>query len=208
LRHRNDGWVLAQGITIFDHQSSSASVHTMNTQLNRQTNSHVNGHQFRTVFASLDDYVKGDLEIINDNPKYYAFSNIFEVASKSKPYEKVVVALNQGYVLEVLRSEGVSPWFAASHDEFVIVMDGAVEVELVKLEEPDAVAPPERQGSVLVGAEPTGRRMGHVKAGRGHQVLLPKGAAYRFCARAPGVMLMQTIQGELSVQKWAEICYK
>jgi hypothetical protein len=50
--------------------------------------------------------------------------------------------------------------------------------------------------------------MGHVKAGRGHQVLLPKGAAYRFRTAAPGVLLMQTIQGELSVQKWAEICYK
>ena len=85
----------------------------------------MNSNEFRTVFASLHDYVKGDLEIINDNPKYYAFSNIFEVASKSKPYEKVVVALNQGYVLEAVRAEGLSPWYAASHDEFVIVMDGS-----------------------------------------------------------------------------------
>jgi len=168
----------------------------------------MNSNEFRTVFASLHDYVKGDLEIINDNPKYYAFSNIFEVASKSKPYEKVVVALNQGYVLEAVRAEGVSPWFAASHDEFVIVMDGVVEVELVKLSDPEAVVAADKQGSVLVAGEPSGRRMGHVKAGRGHQVLLPKGAAYRFRAGAPGVMLMQTIQGELSVQKWAQICYK
>jgi hypothetical protein len=181
-----------------------ASMHTMNTQ----TNGPMNGHHFHTVFASLHDYVKGDLEIINDNPKYYAFSNIFEVASKSKPYEKVVVALNQGYVLEAVRAEGVSPWFAASHDEFVIVMDGVVEVELVKLSDPEAVVAADKQGSVLVAGEPQGRRMGHVKAGRGHQVLLPKGAAYRFRAGAPGVMLMQTIQGELSVQKWAQICYK
>jgi hypothetical protein len=168
----------------------------------------MNSNQFRTVFGSLQDYVKGDLEIINDNPKYYAFSNVFDVASRSKPYEKVLVALNQGYVLEAVRAEGTSPWFAASHDEFVIVMDGVVEVELVKLEDPDAVAPPHKQGSVLVPGEPRGRRMGHVKAGRGHQVLLPKGAAYRFRTAAPGVLLMQTIQGELSVQKWAEICYK
>jgi len=27
--------------------------------------------QFHTVFGSLTDFVKGDLEIINDNPKYY-----------------------------------------------------------------------------------------------------------------------------------------
>jgi hypothetical protein len=90
----------------------------------------------------------------------------------------------------------------------VIVMDGVVEVELVKLSDPEAVVAADKQGSVLVAGEPSGRRMGHVKAGRGHQVLLPKGAAYRFRAGAPGVMLMQTIQGELSVQKWAQICYK
>jgi hypothetical protein len=30
----------------------------------------------------------------------------------------VVVALNLGYVLETLRAEGRSPWFAASHIEF------------------------------------------------------------------------------------------
>jgi len=44
--------------------------------------------QFHTVFGSLNDYVKGDLEIINDDPKHYAFSNVFDVASKSRPYEK------------------------------------------------------------------------------------------------------------------------
>jgi len=164
--------------------------------------------QFHTVFGSLNDYVKGDLEIINDNPKYYAFSNVFEVASKSGPYEKVVVALNLGYVLEALRAEGTSPWYAASHDEFVIVMDGAVQVDLVKLTDPGAVVAPEKQGAVLVKGEPVGKKMGWVKAGRGHQVLLPAGAAYRFRASAPGVLLMQTILGELSVQKWSEICFK
>jgi hypothetical protein len=164
--------------------------------------------QFHTVFGSLNDYVKGDLQIINDNPKYYAFSNVFEVASKSKPYEKVVVALNLGYVLEAVRAEGTSPWFAAAHDEFAIVMDGSVEVDLVKLNDPDTVVAPDKQGSVLVKGEPVGRKMGWIKASRGHQVLLPKGAAYRFRAASPGVLLMQTILGELSVQKWAEICYK
>lgn len=164
--------------------------------------------QFQTVFGSLNDYVKGDLEIINDNPKYYAFSNVFEVAAKSKPYEKVVVGLNLGYVLEAMRAEGTSPWFAASHDEFVIVMDGVVEVDLVKLTDSAAVVAPDKQGAVRVNGEPVGRKMGWVKAGRGHQVLLPGGAAYRFRATAPGVLLMQTILGELSVQKWSEICFK
>jgi hypothetical protein len=49
--------------------------------------------------------------------------------------------------------------------------------------------------------------MGHVKCKRGHQVLLPHGAAYRFKAARPGVILLQTIEGELSKQKWREICY-
>ncbi|MGH8143562.1 MAG: hydroxyquinol 1,2-dioxygenase [Steroidobacteraceae bacterium] len=164
--------------------------------------------RFSTVFGSLNDYVKGDLEIINDNPKYYAFSNVFEVASKSKAYEKVVVALNLGYVLEAVRTEGTSPWYAASHDEFAIVMDGQLRVDLVKLTDPDAVAPPDKQGTVLVRGEPVGRKMGWVEAGRGHQVLLPQGAAYRFHAAAPGVILIQTILGELSVQKWSQICYR
>lgn len=162
----------------------------------------------RTVFGSLQDYVKGDLEIINDNPKYYAFSNVFDVADKSAPYEKVVVALNLGYVLEALRAEGQSPWFAASHDEFAIVLDGKVRVDLVKLADPDEWVAPDKQGTVAIPGEPVGKKMGYVKASRGHQVLLPKGAAYRFDSQEPGVILMQTILGDLSVQKWSDICYK
>jgi hypothetical protein len=163
--------------------------------------------KFQTVFGSLRDYTKGELEIINDNPKNYVFSNVFEVAAKSKPYEKVVVAINLGYVFETLRAEGTSGWFAAAHDEFVIVMDGEVEVELLKLDAPDSVVAPGKKGAVAVKGSPAGRKMGYVKARRGHQVLLPQGAAYRFKAAAPGVLLLQTIEGDLSVKKWNEICY-
>lgn len=161
--------------------------------------------EFQTVFGSLRDYAKGELEIINDSPKNYAFSNVFDVASRSAAYEKVVVAINLGYVLETLRAEGTSPWFAASHDEFAIVMDGEVEVELVKLDAP--AVPASKKGTVQLPGAPAGRRMGHVKCKRGHQVLLPQGAAYRFKAARPGVILLQTIEGELSKQKWREICY-
>jgi hypothetical protein len=163
--------------------------------------------KFETVFGSLKDFTKGELEIINDNPKNYVFSNIFDVATKSKPYEKVVVAINLGYVLETLRAEGTSTWFAAAHDEFAIVMDGDVEVELLKLDAPDAVVPPTQRGAIAVKGTPAGRKMGYVKCKRGHQVLLPKGAAYRYKAAAPGVILMQTIEGDLSVKKWLDICY-
>jgi hypothetical protein len=157
-----------------------------------------------TYFASLDKWEKGRAGIISGSVKHYVFSNMFDVASRSKPYEKVVVGKNLEYVLEALRAEGDSPWYACSHDEFAVCMDGEVEVSFVKLD--DVPAP--RNGAVLVKGEPKGRRMGLVRLRRGHQALLPAGAAYRFKALKRGVLMLQTIQGDLSVEKWAEICEK
>ena len=158
-----------------------------------------------TVFASLDHYEKGGVQIIDDNAKDYAFSNVFEVASKSAPYEKVAVGKNLKYVLEVLRAEGNSPWFAASHDEAALVMDGDLEVRYVK---PNAaVVPAGKEGTVKLAAEPAGESMGWVRVKRGHMALLPAGSAYQFRnAGKPGVLLMQTVQGDLTVEKWAQIC--
>jgi hypothetical protein len=161
---------------------------------------------FRTAFGSLDNYEKGHMEIINDNPKHYVFSNVFEVAVKNKPYEKVAVAKNLEYVVEAIRAEGTSPWMACSHDEFAVVLDGEVEVEYVKLDAPDAIAPAGKEGTVLVSGEPKGKRMGTIRLKRGHQALLPKGAAYRFKAARPSVMIQQTIAGDLTREKWAQIC--
>jgi len=163
--------------------------------------------EFATAFGSLASYVKGDIEIINDDPKNYAFSNVFDVAASSVPYEKVVVAKNRQYVIETLRAEGTSEWFSASHDEFAIVMDGRVEIELVKLDFPATIVPPDVEGSVMLTSPPVGRNMGFMRLGRGHQALLPPRAAYRFRATAGvGVILLQTILGRHSVQKWAAIC--
>ena len=162
---------------------------------------------FTTVFGSLSRYEKGTMEIINDNPKYYVFSNVFEVAAKSKPYEKVAVAKNLEYVIEAIRAEGILPWMACSHDEFAVVMDGEVEVDYVKLDRPDSVAPLGKEGTVKVQGEPKGKRMGSVRLKRGHQTLLAKGSAYRFKAAKPSVMIQQTILGPLTFQKWGEICY-
>ena len=159
-----------------------------------------------TIFGSLSDYTKGSIEIVDDNPKHYAFSNLFEVASRSAPYEKVAVALNLGYVIEAVRLEGQSGWYAAPHDEFAIVMDGEVEVELVKLPDPAAVYGGDSRGSIALGERPVGVKMGRVVARRGHQVLLPEGSAYRFTARVVGVMLLQTMDGPCTVHKWADIC--
>jgi quercetin dioxygenase-like cupin family protein len=160
--------------------------------------------RYITKFGSLDHYEKGTLEIIDDDPKHYTYSNMYEVATISKPYEKVAVGKNMEYVLEVLRAEGTSGWRTAAHDEFAIVVDGEVEVRLIKLEDPSVG--PEQKGSVALSGEPKGQKMGFVKAGKGHMVLLPTGAAYQFHADKPGVILLQTLESPDTVYKWAEIC--
>lgn len=159
---------------------------------------------YTTVFGSLANYRKGHLSVINDNPKYYCFSNVFEVAAKSQPYEKVAVAKNLEYVIETIRAEGTSDWYAASHDEFVVVLDGQVTVSYIELADASAVAG--KEGTQRLQGTPAGRKMGKIHLKRGHQALLPKGAAYQFSAAAPAVMIQQTILGDLTVQKWAEIC--
>ena len=92
-----------------------------------------------TYFASLSKWQKGHAEIISGNVKHYVFSNMFDVASRSRPYEKVVVGKNLEYVIEALRAEGASPWFACAHDDFAVCMDGEIEIQFVKLE--SAAAP-------------------------------------------------------------------
>lgn len=161
----------------------------------------------QTYFASLEKFEKGTIELINDKAMHYAFSNIFEVAVRSKPYEKIVVAKNLKYVMETLRAEGESSWFAASHDEFAILMDGEVEVHLIKLDNPERIAPPTKEGSVKIQGTPAGKKMGVIRLKRGHQVLLPVGAAYQFRSIKTGVLLLQTIIGENSIERWGEICY-
>ena len=163
--------------------------------------------QYQTSFGSLDKFEKGTIELINDKAKHYVFSNVFDVAGKSKPYEKVVVGKNLQYVIETLLAEGDSSWFAASHDEFVVAMEGEIEVHYIKLDDAKAIAPAVKEGSVRIQGTPAGRKMGGIKLSRGHQALLPAGAAYQFRAKKRGVLLLQTILGECSVEKWAEICH-
>ena len=160
--------------------------------------------EYQTVFGSLTHYEKGGVEIIEDNPKHYVFSNVFEVASKSKPYEKVCVGKNLKYVIEAVRAEGDSPWYSAAHDESALCMDGEIEVHFVKPVEPQV--PESREGSVKLSGEPKGQKMGWVKVRRGHMALLPKGAAYQFRSPKPGVLLIQTIKGDCTIERWAEIC--
>jgi hypothetical protein len=161
---------------------------------------------YQTRFGSLADYDKGGVELIDDDPKNYVFSNIFEVAKVSAPYERVAVAKNFEYVIETARAEGTSPWFSCAHDEFVVCMDGEVEVHLVKLDDPASAAAPDSQGAHLLAGEPEGRKMGRLVLRRGHEGLLPKGSAYRFHADTPACLMLQTIVGPVTVQKWTEIC--
>jgi hypothetical protein len=158
---------------------------------------------YKTAVGSLDAYDKGTIELQDDLRKY-AFSNIYEVAGRAEPFARTAVVQNLEYVAEAIRVEGESPWYAAPHDEFAVVMDGEVTFRFVQLAE-DQV-PGHAGGAMQLGAQPNGPVMGKVVARRGHQVLLPKGAAYRLSSSAPGVVLLQTRDGPLTQKRWADIC--
>ena len=161
---------------------------------------------YKTQFGSLAHFEKGGVQMIDDNVKNYAFSNCFEIASKAKPYEKVVFGQNQIYVLETIRAEGTSPWYTCAHDEFSLSMDGEVEIHLVKLDGEQIIPDTEHNGAVLVKGEPRGKKMGWMKIQRGHQAMLPKNTAYQFRAAKPAVLVQQTCKGDLSIERWADIC--
>ena len=157
-----------------------------------------------TRFGSLSNFEKGRVELINDDPRHYAFSNVFEVASTSRPWEKVAVGKNMQYVLEAVRAEGTSEWRTCAHDEFAVCLDGEVTVDLVKLDA--SPLPADAEGSIALATDPQGRKMGRIHLKRGHQALLPAGSAYRFIATQTGVLLMQTIAGPDTQFRWATIC--
>jgi hypothetical protein len=159
---------------------------------------------YTTRFGSLDDYDKGGVELINDKPSNYVFSNMFEVAAGARPWEKVAVAKNMEYVLEVIRAEGTSPWRVASHDEFALVVDGEVTIDLLDPDGTPADLPV--TGSVALEGDPPGTPMGRVVAGRGHMALLPAGRYHRYSADRTSVILLQTIEGRDTVYRWADIC--
>jgi hypothetical protein len=161
----------------------------------------------KTLFGSLNGFQKGSIDIISGKPEHYAMSNVFEVASRAEPYEKIVVGKNIKYVIETLRAEGISPWFSASHDEFVVALDGEIDVHFVEPTDGPLIDT-NTEGSVRLDGQPAGRTMGRVRLRRGHQALLPASAAYCFEALTTGVLLMQTILGAHSVENWADICVR
>jgi hypothetical protein len=83
-------------------------------------------------------------------------------------------------------------------------MDGKVTIDLL---DPDTVtADPSSTGSVAVTGEPSGKKMGQIVATRGHMSLLPANRCYRMSASDPSVVLLQTIQGPDTIERWSDIC--
>ena len=58
---------------------------------------------YTTVTGSLARFERGRLAIIDDDPRHYCFSNVFEVASKAKAWDKIAVAKNLENVIGLLR---------------------------------------------------------------------------------------------------------
>ncbi len=58
------------------------------------------------------------------------------MAGKARAYQGIAVAQQCEYVLETFRAEGLSAWWATPHDEFALVMDGELEIELFGPAEP------------------------------------------------------------------------
>jgi len=129
--------------------------------------------EYKTTYASIDDYNKGGVQVISGNIKDYVFSNVYEVADKSPAWERVVVAKNLVYTMEASRAEGQSDWYACSHDEFVIAFDYDVEVHYIKLDDTSFIDD-DKDGAIKIGDKPAGQYMGKITLKRGHQALLPE----------------------------------
>jgi len=163
--------------------------------------------KYATAFASIDSYQKGGVQIIDDNVKNFVFSNIYEVAATNPPYQRIVVAKNLDYTLEVARAEGVSAWYVCSHDEFVVAMDYSVEVHFVELADSTGVDD-DKDGAIRLQGQPQGKKIGKAILNRGHMALLPEKTAYQFQSAKPATLLFQTILGQESVERWNDICLK
>ena len=160
---------------------------------------------YTTEFGSIDDYRSGGVMAIDDDPKNYVFSNIFDVAAKSAPYERVAVGKNFEYVIEAIRAEGTSDWYTCAHDEFILAMDYEIKVEVMKLDDPDAVVDPESEGRENRGRS-CGQAHGLGQAQSRSYGILPVGSAYRITSANPATAIFQSVEGKETIQRWAQIC--
>lgn len=160
-----------------------------------------------TRVAATGDFAKGGVEIIGDEQaRRYLFSNMFEVAEKSAAWERVVIAKNLEFTIECVRAEGESPWYICAHDETALSMQGEIEIHFIAPDDGNVRPGKDHAGAVRLGTAPDGKPMGWVRLQRGHMALLPAGAAFQLRAPALGVVLVQSILGDESIERWAEIC--
>ena len=160
-----------------------------------------------TCFASIDDYAKGGVEIIGaDAAPRYLFSNMFEVAKQSAPWERVVIAKNLEFTIECARAEGLSPWYICGHDETALAMQGEMTLHFIAPSDLTNKPAEDQSGAIRLTSAPVGAAMGYISLRRGHMALLPAGAAYQFRPQSLGVVLLQTLGGPESIERWAAIC--
>ena len=76
---------------------------------------------YHTRFGALGDFDKGRVELVDDNPKNYVFSNVFEVCNTSAPYERVAVAKNFEYVIEAALAQAGSGLKDVVRARYIIV---------------------------------------------------------------------------------------
>ena len=67
----------------------------------------------QTQFGSLASYQKGGVEVINDDPKHYVYSNVFEVVGKAKP-----ATFKGHYIKNVTLSSSMNPNVKLAAAEF------------------------------------------------------------------------------------------
>jgi hypothetical protein len=118
----------------------------------------------------------------------------------------VVVAKNLEFTVECARAEGDSPWYICGHDETCLVMQGELEIHFIAVSDAALKPAATHNGAVRLASAPVGAKMGLVRLERGHMALLPAHAAYQLRSRHLGVVLLQSIEGQESVQRWAAIC--
>lgn len=154
----------------------------------------------RPLSASMKQYEKGGVDLVDpaETLKRYVYSNVYEIGSKAKPYEKIAVAKNGPYIVECIAAEGTMPqWRLQPHDEFVLCLEGEVRIDFI---EPRVELPPGGHPEV------NGEEMGYIIVREGNLCLLPKGMAYRFNASRRSLLLQQAKQSADTVFFWEEIC--
>jgi len=150
--------------------------------------------------ATMARHEKGGVDIVDprENVKRYVYSNVYEIGTRAKPYEKLAVAKNGPYVVECIVAEGVMPqWRLQPHDEFLVCLEGEVRVEFI---EPRVELPAGGHTEV------PGETVGYIIVREGNLCLLPKGIAYQFSASRRSLLLQQAKQSEDTVFDWENIC--